>query len=132
MKPNPQSLISEITFKTARSGGKGGQHVNKVSSKVELNLDIKQSHILTEEQKEIILEKLANRISSEGILQIIVQKERSQLRNKRLALEKFEELINACFVVKKPRKETKIPKSVIEKRLKEKKQRAEIKKWRRE
>jgi len=132
MKPNPKDLIPEITFKTARSGGKGGQHVNKVSSKVELDLDVKNSQILSEEQKEIILEKLANRITSEGVLQIVVQSERSQLRNKRLALEKFEELIQACFVVRKPRKKTKVPKSVIEKRLKEKKHRAEIKKWRRE
>lgn len=132
MKPDPQSLLPEITFKTARSGGKGGQHVNKVSSKVELNLDVKNSKLLAEEQKEVILEKLANRITSEGVLQIIVQSERSQLRNKRLALVKFEELINACFVIRKPRKETKVPKSVIEKRLKDKKRRAEVKKWRRE
>lgn len=128
MKPNIAGLETEITFKTSRSGGSGGQHVNKVSSKVELNFDPGASHFLTEEQRSAILEKLAPRISTEGILQIVVQTERSQLRNKKIALDKFRELIESCFIVRKKRKPTKIPKAVIEKRLLAKKRKAEIKK----
>lgn len=130
MKPNIQHLETEITFKTSRSGGSGGQHVNKVSTKVELDFDIASSRILTEEQKAVLLSKLAARVNTEGMLQIVAQAERSQLRNKKAAVEKFHELIEACFIERKKRKPTKISKAVKEKRLLAKKRKAEIKKLR--
>ena len=131
MKPLKHLLESEFTFKTSRSGGSGGQHVNKVSTKVELDFDVVNSKILTDEQKDIITNKLAARITVEGILQVICQTERSQLRNKIAAIAKFHELIDACFVVIKKRKVTKVSKAVKERRLLAKKRNAEIKKLRR-
>lgn len=131
MKPDIKFLETEITFKTSRSGGAGGQHVNKVSTKVELDFDISASRILTDEQKEILLEKLSSRLTNDGVLQIVSQSERSQLRNKKAALDKFDELITEAFKVRKKRKATKIPKGVKEKRLMAKKMKAEIKKLRR-
>jgi len=130
MKPLKHLLESEITFKTSRSGGSGGQHVNKVSTKVELDFDVVNSKILTDEQKDIITNKLAARITVEGILQVICQTERSQLRNKIAAIAKFHELIDSCFVVIKKRKVTKVSKAVKERRLLAKKRNAEIKKLR--
>ena len=131
MKPLKHLLESEITFKTSRSGGSGGQHVNKVSTKVELDFDVVNSKILTDEQKDIITNKLAARITVEGILQVICQTERSQLRNKIAAIAKFHELIDWCFVVIKKRKVTNVSKAVKERRLLAKKRNAEIKKLRR-
>lgn len=131
MKPLKHLLESEFTFKTSRSGGSGGQHVNKVSTKVELDFDVVNSKILTDEQKDIITNKLAARITVEGILQVICQNERSQLRNKIAAIAKFHELIDSCFVVIKKRKATNVSKAVKERRLLAKKRNAEIKKLRR-
>lgn len=126
-----ENLLSEVSFKTSRSGGSGGQHVNKVSTKVELNFDVLESKALTDEEKALISEKLASRLTSDGILQVISQSERSQLRNKKVAMEKFQELIQACFIVPKKRKPSKVPRRVKEKRLLTKKMNAEIKKLRR-
>ena len=130
MMPDLHLLETEITYKTSRSGGAGGQHVNKVSSKVELCFDVPGSKLLSAEQKSHILKKLNARISSEGILRIVAQSERSQLRNKKHALEKFNELITSSFAVRKKRKASKIPKAIKEKRLRAKKLKAEIKKRR--
>jgi ribosome-associated protein len=131
MKPNIHQLQTEVSYKTSRSGGKGGQNVNKVSTKVELDFDVNHSKLLTEEQKEIILLKLSSRINSLGVLQIVSQSERTQLKNKKVALAKFYELIELAFFIKKRRKATRIPRRVIEKRLKDKKRNSEVKKLRR-
>lgn len=113
-----EDLLREITFKTSRSGGKGGQNVNKVSSKVELTLNIRNSLLFTDEQKQTISEKLSNRINAEGILQIITEEDRSQLRNKERSLEKLLFLLKNALHKVKVRKPTKPGKSVVEKRLK--------------
>lgn len=125
-------FLPELKFKTSRSGGKGGQNVNKVSTKVELNFDILNSALLDAEQKIKVLKKLEKRITKEGVLQIIVQTERTQLGNKRLAIEKFNELIAISFLEKKKRKPTKPGKGAVEKRIKEKKMKGEKKKLRRQ
>src|SRR5207244_1526267 len=102
------NFYPELAFKTSRSSGKGGQNVNKVSSKVELNFNLRSTNLLTDQQKQLIFQKLQNRINKEGILQIIVQSERSQSQNKRLAIEKFITLIQNCLTVKKKRITTKV------------------------
>jgi ribosome-associated protein len=121
---------SEFSFKTSRSGGAGGQNVNKVSSKVELDFDVLHSDLLTVDQKIVILKKLNNRITKDGILQIIVQEDRSQSGNKEIAISKFYELVNNCFILKKKRKPTKPSKGSKERRLQSKKIHSEIKKSR--
>lgn len=118
MNLSKEDLLREITFKTSRSGGKGGQNVNKVSSKVELTLSIRNSLLFTDEQKQTISEKLSNRINAEGILQIITEEDRSQLRNKERSLEKLLILLKNALHKVKVRKPTKPGKSVVEKRLK--------------
>lgn len=111
----------EFVFKTSRSGGKGGQNVNKVSSKVELDFHIMNSQLLSDEQKNKIIIKLANRINKEGYFQIISQTERSQLANKEKTIKKFYELIAKAFKPVKKRLKTKPSKASKEKRIKSKK-----------
>lgn len=115
-----QDLLKEISFRTSRSGGKGGQNVNKVSSKVELNINIRTSALFTDNQRSLLLKKLANRINSEGVLQIITEEERSQLHNKERSLEKLQILLKNALHQPKPRKATKPRRSAIERRLKTK------------
>ena len=120
MKFSKQELLKEITFRTSRSGGKGGQHVNKVSSKVELNINIRSSSHFTEEEKELLVQKLSNRINSEGVLQVVTEEERSQLHNKEKSLDKLIVLLKKALYKPKPRKISKPKRSAIEKRLKSK------------
>ncbi len=118
MNFSKEDLLKEITFKTSRSGGKGGQNVNKVSSKVELNLNVKTSLLLSDDQKTLLLQKLVNKINSEGVLQIITQEDRSQLLNKEKSVEKLLILLRNALHQPKSRKATRPGKGVIEKRLK--------------
>ncbi len=117
MIPTKELLLKECNFKTSRSGGKGGQNVNKVSSKVELIFNVSNSVVLTEEQKELLISKLATRLDSAYNLHIVSQEDRSQLLNKQRTIKKLEILLIKCLHVEKKRKPTKIPKSVKEKRL---------------
>ena len=121
MRVNKELLIQELSFKTSRSGGKGGQNVNKVSSKVMLNWDIANSQAFDSEQKELIAERLSNRISKEGLLQLDSSIDRSQLKNKELVTERFFNLIEDALKVDAKRIPTKTPKSVILDRLDRKK-----------
>ena len=113
-------VLRELTFKMSRSGGKGGQNVNKVSSKVELDLHIGNSAAFTSEQKALLISKLANKINALGILQIITEEERNQFRNKQRGIEKLFDLLNAALHQPKKRKATKPKKSATENRLKSK------------
>jgi ribosome-associated protein len=121
---------SEIYFKTSRSSGSGGQNVNKVSTKVELNFDVVHSKLLTEAEKKLIFSKLSNRINKEGVLKVTVQETRSQFENKEIALKKFKELIAASFRKTKRRIRTKTSKGAKEKRLSSKKKHSEQKRSR--
>lgn len=120
MNFSKEDLLKEITFKTSRSGGKGGQNVNKVSSKVELNINIESSTLFSDDQKVLLLQKLSNRINAVGILQVITEEDRSQLQNKLRSIEKLVLLIKNALHQPKVRKATKPGKRVIEKRLKTK------------
>lgn len=120
----------EFILSASRSSGPGGQHVNKVSTKVELRFHIMNSGILSEEEKIILLEKLANRITNEGELVIVSQSERSQLKNKEAVIEKFYRLLKKALTPRKKRKVTRPPAESIEKRLEEKRIRGEKKEQR--
>ncbi len=120
----------EFVFKTARSSGPGGQHVNKVSTKIELRFNIPHSELLTEKEKTILLQKLKNRINKEGELIIIAQEERSQLKNKETAVEKFIKILKEALRPVKQRKATMPTKSSKEKRLEDKRLISEKKKQR--
>lgn len=120
-------LISELQFKAVRSSGAGGQHVNKVSSKVVLNFDLNNSQVFSEEQKVLLLKNLATRLTSEGVLILQSDESRSQHKNKELVIKRFLELIKQGLIVPKKRKPTRTPKSVKLKRLASKKQHSEKK-----
>jgi len=122
-----EKLISEVSLKAIRSSGSGGQNVNKVSTKIELQFDVLNSLELNQEEKTLILENLKSRLTKNGILILQCDESRSQLKNKQLIKQRFFEILKDALIVDKERIPTKTPKSVKRKRLKLKKKNAEKK-----
>ncbi|WEK20317.1 MAG: alternative ribosome rescue aminoacyl-tRNA hydrolase ArfB [Candidatus Pedobacter colombiensis] len=120
MLPTREDILKAVTFKTSRSGGKGGQNVNKVSSKVELIFNIAEAYFFTDNERTLLTERLAGRIDQEGNIHVVSQEDRSQLLNKEKTIAKLIILLKSALHVQKKRKTTKIPKAVIRKRLADK------------
>ena len=131
MRLQDKGLDRELSFTTSRSSGPGGQNVNKVESRVELSFNIDKSEILTDPQKRRIHLKLSARISKQGFLKLAVDSERSQLRNKEIAVQRFYALLEECFKRKKRRIPTKPSKAAKARRLLSKKMQSEKKERRR-
>ena len=126
-----KNFTTELTYKTSRSSGAGGQNVNKVETAVTVLWNVQGSQFFNEQEKTLIAEKLKNRINQEGVLQLSVSESRTQLQNKKNATEKILELVNQSLIVPKKRLKTKPSKSQVEKRIKAKKQISEKKENRR-
>ena len=121
---NIAQIVQELQFKAVRSSGAGGQHVNKVSTKIELTYDLQNSTAITDKEKERLLLKLSNRLTKENVLLLQCDDSRSQHKNKDLAIKRFLEVIKLALIVPKKRKKTKPSRSAIEKRLNTKKKSA--------
>lgn len=115
-----EALIHELNFKAIRSSGSGGQHVNKVSSKVELSFSLNDSLVFDDIQKSRLQNKLQNRLTNDGVLILQCGESRSQHKNKELVIKRFLDIMENALIVQKKRVPTKIPKSVIRKRIKSK------------
>lgn len=120
-------IITELSYKAVRSSGAGGQNVNKVSSKVVLTFDLNSSQGLSDEEKALAEKNLSTRLTAENVLILNCDEDRSQLKNKEIATKRFLELLQKALIVPKKRKPTKVPRSVIEKRIKAKRNTSEIK-----
>jgi ribosome-associated protein len=127
-----RNIESEFIFSASRSGGPGGQNVNKVSSKVELRFSVLLTLLFSESEKELIFSKLKNKINNEGELIIVSQSERTQLMNKTVVTEKFYELLSKALTIQKKRSPTRPTLSSKIKRLDGKRNRGNIKKLRKD
>jgi ribosome-associated protein len=120
----------EVFFTASRSGGPGGQNVNKVSTKITLSFDVESSSALSEEQKRAVRHKLATRINNDGVLQIVSQRTRSQELNRADATARFAELLNRALTPQRARIKTRTPRSAREDRLQQKRKRSQTKEGR--
>lgn len=121
---DPDSLLPHVQFQTSRSSGSGGQHVNKVETKVTALFDLSGAELFTEEEKALIRRRLGNRLQADGRIQVSSQQSRSQLQNKVIALGKLAMLLSQALKTNKPRKATKPTKAAVQKRLDSKRQQA--------
>ncbi len=124
-------IRKEISYKTSRSGGSGGQHVNKTETQVEASWNVMQSAVIDEDQRLLLLSKLRNRITADGNLSVKCQETRSQLDNKQRASQRLEQLVMAALVPQKQRKASKPTRASVEKRIQAKKMASERKQNRR-
>lgn len=127
-----QCLTGEVRFRTSRSSGPGGQHVNKTESRVELLWSPRDSSCLSEQQRIVLISRLGKRLSEDGYLIMASEKYRSQYRNRVELVNRFLDLIQSCLVPVKKRKATRPTRASVEKRIRNKKYRGEIKKSRRD
>lgn len=129
---NPQVAIprAELTYRASRAGGAGGQHVNTSSTRIELLWPIDRTRALDDEARARVRERLAARLDAEGFVRVVASKERSQLQNREAAEARLVELVRDALVVRRKRRPTKVPRAAKEKRLAEKKQRSERKRFR--
>ena len=118
------ALLPFVQFQTSRSGGAGGQHVNKVETKVTLLFDVAAATCLSADEKDRIYHRLAARMQADGRVQVISQETRSQLQNKQIAIQKLVDLLSAALKTEKPRKATKPSKAAVQKRLDAKRRQA--------
>ena len=124
---NYEALILEFNYKAVRSSGKGGQHVNKVATKMEVSFDLINSKNFSQEEKVKLLDRLKNRLNKEGVLVMQCSATRSQLKNKEIVTQRLLTLLEEGLKEQKVRVPTKVPKSVKEKRIKDKKRLADKK-----
>ena len=120
----------EIRFTASRSGGPGGQNVNKVNTRVTLYFDLINTRVFSEEQKQRIRQRLATRISKQGILRVVCQRYRSQSQNRRAAIDRLVDLLELALEEERVRRKTRMPKSAKRKRSEDKSKRSQIKKLR--
>ena len=121
---------TELEFSVSRSAGPGGQHVNKVSSRVSLHFDLEASTSLSEAQKDRIRQRLATRITRAGVFQLHCQAHRSQTQNRELAVERFAELLREALHRDKPRRKTRVSKTAKQRRMEDKRRRGAVKRTR--
>ncbi|WP_234111195.1 alternative ribosome rescue aminoacyl-tRNA hydrolase ArfB [Chryseobacterium sp. R2A-55] len=126
-----KNFSAELAYKTSRSSGAGGQNVNKVETSVTVMWKVSESEFFSNEEKNLISAKLKNRINSEGILQLTVSENRTQIQNKKIATERIVEMVNKALFKPKPRKATKPSKAQIAKRIENNKKLSEKKESRR-
>ncbi|RFZ85641.1 aminoacyl-tRNA hydrolase [Mucilaginibacter terrenus] len=131
MNLNKADLQKEVSYKTSRSGGKGGQNVNKVSTKVELLFDVNASALFTDEEKALINQKLQSRFNKDGLVQVVCDEERSQFLNKEIALERLVVLLTTALIRPKVRKAVKVSRAAKLARLDNKKAHSDKKAGRR-
>jgi len=122
-----KKIIQELKFKAVRSSGAGGQHVNKVSTKIELSFELNTSQALSNKEKERVSLKLGHRLTKENILLLQCDDSRSQHKNKELAIKRFLEIITNALIIPKKRRATKPSRASVEKRLQSKKKAAQKK-----